>query len=215
VTGRRLAGLEGSFAVAAGELGMCSAAWLFSQVLLEQGGAELLRQARDELGREYPILDAIAERTLAGAAPPRPDPAPLLAAIGQPRRVVVVGIETLFLDALLPRLDGVKVALLRHGPFDVDWQRVLDNFGGRVAATDLDDFQTWAGPRSVLLCFAYASHGHGAFVLPSWERVVGADVRTQFRALVAWDVLAGPLLVYPRWLVEVSLDAFTHVVSAR
>ena len=36
--------------------------------------------------------------------------------------------------------------------------------------------------------------------------------RSQFRALVAWNVLEAPLQLYPRWLVEVEADTFTHFV---
>jgi hypothetical protein len=206
-------GVGASFRLAAGELGMCSAAWLFGDALLAGGGPELVRELRAELGRDFPVLDAVTDLLLRGRRPPVPDPAPVLAAIGNARRVVVVGLETLHLDALLATDPAPRIALLRHGPFAADWDRVLANYGGRVETTDLDTFQTWAGPRSVLLAFAYGTQGHSTYVLPSWERVVGADVRTQFRALVAWDVLEASFIVYPRWLVEVSTDGFTHVVG--
>jgi hypothetical protein len=45
-----------------------------------------------------------------------------------------------------------------------------------------------------------------------WLRACGADVRAQFRALVAWNILAAPLALYPRWLVDVEADIFTHFV---
>ena len=207
-------GLATSFRLAAGELGMCSAAWMFGRVLQEGGGPELVHHLRDELGRTYPVLDTVAKLILDGHPPPRPDPAPVLAAIGQARRVVIVGLESLFIDALLPRLEGIRVAFLRHAVLPVDWARVLANHDGRVEATDLDSFQSWAGPRSVLLTFAYGSQPHSTYVLPSWERLMGADVRTQFRALIAWDVLGSPFFVYPRWLVEVPTAGFTDLVMS-
>jgi hypothetical protein len=43
-------------------------------------------------------------------------------------------------------------------------------------------------------------------------RVCGEDVRTQFRSLVAWDVLPHPFFVYPRWLVPAALSTFSAVV---
>jgi len=50
-------------------------------------------------------------------------------------------------------------------------------------------------------------------VLPLWLRACGADVRAQFRSLVAWNVLPSPLDLYPRRLVEVDADeTFTHFV---
>jgi hypothetical protein len=51
-------------------------------------------------------------------------------------------------------------------------------------------------------------------VLPAWVRATGEDVRTQFRSLLAWNVLQAPMFVYPRWLVEVDAASFTHVFRA-
>jgi hypothetical protein len=123
-------------------------------------------------------------------------------------------VEATFLDALVERLDpAVKVAMIAHSPFSVDWNRVLDNYGGRIERVDLDTFQNWAGGKSALLTFAYGRVDSRTAVAPLWLRACGADVRSQFRALVAWNVLEAPLLLYPRWLVEIEADSFTHFVS--
>jgi hypothetical protein len=160
-----------------------------------------------------PVLDAVAAAWLDGVcAPPLQTEAVERALLGA-KKVVLVGLETRFMDALLPRLPDVRFALLQHGTFDVDWERVLANYGGRLTPLDFDRFQAWAGASSALLTFAYGVHGASTHVVPSWLRVTGEDVRTQFRSLVAWDVLAAPMWVYPRWLVEVPKGAFTRVIA--
>jgi hypothetical protein len=208
------AGLSQSLRLAAGELGMCGAAWLFVEQIAGAGSRELVAELRNQIGREFPVLDAVADQFLGGRTSPVVDAARLPNVCLTARRLVVVGLEARHLDALLGVLDpSVEIAILCHSAFPVDWERVVANFGGRVKTTDLTAFQGLAGPRSALLTFAYGLHDAKTFVLPAWERVMGDDVRTQFRALVAWDVLGGPFVVYPRWLVEVPVHRFTHLVA--
>lgn len=204
-------GLEQAFMVAAGELGMCGAAWLFAENVAQDDGDRGVASLRDTLGRSFPVLDAVAERWLEGDRRPRPDPAPALAACANASRVVVVGLEAFHLDALVAGLGRARCGLIQSSPFDVDWERALSNYDGRVEPLELEHFQAWAGPSSVLLTFAYGVQGHSTHVVPAWLRVIGEDVRTQFRSLVAWDVLRAPMFVYPRWLVEVPLSVFTDV----
>lgn len=204
-------GLEQSFSVAAGELGMCCAAWLFVGEVATRGGEQQVRTLRDELGRSYPVLDAVAERWLSGARSSEIDARALDAPLQGITGVVVVGLEAFFLDALVARRPSTRFALLTHGPFDADWERVLSNYGGRVEAVDLDRFQRWGGPTSALLTFAYGIHGSATHVLPTWLRVIGEDVRAQFRNLIAWDVLRAPMFVYPRWLVKLETAGFTEL----
>jgi len=205
-------GLEQAFLVAAGELGLCSAAWLFVREVAEELGEPGVEGLRDELGRAFPVLEAVAGAWLGGARAPDTSPEGVLGVCGGAERVVFVGLESAFLDVLVPRLEGVELALVQHSPFTVDWKRVLANYGGRVEAVDLDSFQGWSGPRSALVTFAYGTQGFSTHVQPAWLRVTGEDVRTQFRSLVAWDVLRTPMYVYPRWLVEVPGTSFTHLV---
>lgn len=206
-------GLEQGFQVAAGELGMSTASWLFLREVAAAGGDALITELRDRLGRSYPVLDAVALAWLSGAREPRTDPSRVVEVCQRADRLLIVGLEAAFLDVLLPRLDSrVKVALLKRSPFEVDWDRVVANYP-HVTLLDLDVFQRWAGPRSVLLTFAYGIHGPHAHVLPGWLRVIGEDVRTQFRSIVAWDVLGTQMFVFPRWLVEASTESFTHLIS--
>ena len=208
-------GLDQSFTVAAGELGMACAAWLFIENVAREEGDAGVSSLRDALGRSFPVLDAVAAQWLAGTRALKIDPAPILAAAEGATDLVVVGLEAFLLDALVARLPrDTRCALLCHSPFEVDWERVLSNYGGRVKPVSLESFQAWAGPRSVLLTFAYGVQGRSANVLPAWVRSTGEDVRTQFRALMAWDVLQAPMFVYPRWLVEVVATSFTHVFDA-
>lgn len=203
-------GLGDAFLTAATELGMCSAAWLFAREA-EAVGQEHLLALRDALGRAFPVLDAVVAARLEGAEPPAPS-ADALAQLQRYKRVVVVGVEATHLDALVAHRGEQKLALLTEAQVPTDWGRVLSNFGGAVEGVDLAGFQRWAGPHSALLTFAYGVGPSTAHVPPLWLRVAGDDVRTQFGALLAWDVLHHPMYVYPRWLVEVALDGFTGLL---
>ena len=206
------ASLGQSFLTAAAELGMCSAAWLFARELARTGGDELVAQARDMFGRDFPVLDAVAGRWLAGARHPAVDPSRVAAACRNARRVLVVGLETDFLDALVPHLEG-EVALLASSEHETDWARVLSNYGGRVSPCDLRSLHRFAGARSALVTFLYGVNAQVAHTVPGWLRVIGGDVRTQFRTLVGWDVLGSEMFVYPRWLVEAPVSDFSEVVA--
>lgn len=209
------AGAEQAFTVAAGELGFASASWLFVREAAEDGGDARVRALSDALGRSFPVLDAIATAWLEGDRGPRIDVDAVLAALDGSTRVLVVGIEADQLDALVPRLPAsTEIALLDHSAIAADWDRVLANFGGRVRRTALSSFHELAGARSAVLTFVYGHDGHNANVRPAWLRVLGPDVRTQFRAFVGWDVLPRPLYVYPRWLHEHPLAELTTLVSA-
>lgn len=207
------AGLDQAFGAVAGELGQSTSAWLFVRAVARCAGDRGVEQLADTAGARFVVLEAVARRWLSGVREPKVDAGPVLAAIGGATRLVVVGVEAAYLDALVARIDPtVKIALMTHSPFPVDWNRVLDNYGGRVERVDLDTFQHWAGGKSALLTFAYGRQDALTVVGPLWLRACGADVRTQFRALVAWNVLESPLELYPQWLVQVEVESFTHLV---
>lgn len=201
-----------AFLMAAGELGMASAARLFVREMAGLGGAELVAEARDALGREYPVFDFVAHRFLEGDGEPRLDPTELRRALAGITRLVVVGLETDALDVLVSTFSDVEMGLVAE-PFGVlpDMRRVLANFGGALRSVDLTDFRRWAGKRSALLTFVYGTDGHAAHVATTWLRVSGPDVRSQFRSLVGWDVLGEPMRLYPRWLVETSCEDFSDI----
>lgn len=208
------AGLEQAFQLAASELGFCSAAWLFVKAAQENGGEESLLGLRDALGRAFPVLDAVIDAYQKGMLAPDPNPGAVVDLCWNAEKVLVVGLEAEFLDALMSALSKPEVYLLTHSDFDVDWTRVLSNYGGKVLPVSLNEFQRCAGPKSVLLTYVYGVHGHSTHVLPAWMRVTGEDVRTQFRSLIGWDVLRSSFFVYPRWLVEISAQSFTHLLSS-
>ncbi|WP_437874533.1 hypothetical protein [Sorangium sp. So ce513] len=203
-----------AFRMVASELGMRSAARLFVRELMEAGGAPLVREARDALGREFPVLDFIAEQRLSGGEEAPIDPQGVLDALRGVTRLLVVGLEADGLDALAPRLPGVEVGLVTDaGGLDPDFRRVLANYDGLMVPVGLSELQRWAGRRSALLTFVYGTDGHAAHVSPSWLRVSGPDVRTQFRSLIGWDILGRPMTVYPRWMVETSAGDFSRLVG--
>lgn len=206
--------LERAFAVAASELGHASAAWLFTREVGAEAGPAGVEELRDGLGRAFPVLDAVARRWLGGTRDPAIDPGPVVAVCRGAARVLIVGVEAAPLDLLVPALGEARIGLVQHGDGEVDWRRVLGNWSGRVEGTDLADFRRWSGARSVLLTFSYGGTDEALHVPPAWLRVHGPDVRTSFRALVAWDVLGTPMFVYPRWLVATPRDDFSHVIGA-
>jgi hypothetical protein len=207
-------GIDQAFLAVCGELGMTTASWLFVRAVARCSGDDGVAALAESVGGAFPVLEAVADGWLAGTRERRTDPTSVLAALGNATRLVVVGVEATFLDSLVERLDAsVKIAMIAHSPFVVDWERVLDNYAGRIERVDLDTFQNWAGGKSSLLTFAYGRNDARTAVLPLWLRACGLDVRSQFRALVAWNVLDTPLERHPRWLVEIETDSFTHFVD--
>jgi hypothetical protein len=208
-------GLEQALNAVAGELGMACASWVFVRAVARCAGDEGVSELVEKVGAEFVVLDAVARGWLAGNRAPNTDPSKVIDAIGKVTRVVVVGLEVEYLDRLLEKLRAaVKVAIVAHSAFPVDWQRVLDNYAGRVERVDLDTFQHWAGGKSALLTFAYGRADNArTAVVPLWLRACGPDVRAQFRVLIAWNVLASPLDLYPRRLALVDAgETFTHFV---
>ncbi len=202
--------LAQSFLAAAAELGMCTAAWLFVRELAAHGGDAAVAETRDRLGRSFPVFDAVCARHLDGQprAPIAPDA--IVKACDGARRVLVVGLETDFLDALVPRLTA-EIGLLTFGELETDWPRVIANYGGKVTPCELASFQRFAGSRSALVTFLYGTGAAVGHVSPAWLRVIAGDVRTQFRTLAGWDVLGREMFVYPRWLVQTPLADFSVV----
>lgn len=207
-------GLERAFAVAAADLGFAAASWLFLREAAADSGEHGVAALRDALGRSYPVLDSVAAAWLGGIRAPHVDPGPVRSALHGAERILVVGIEAHHLDALVATLPAaVDVALLQSSTLQTDWPRVLANFGGRIRGVDLASFHELTGARSAALTFVYGNDGHVTHVRQAWLRLVGPDVRTQFRALVGWDVLPGPLTVYPRWLHQVPVGELTRIVG--
>src|SRR5690606_24819392 len=129
-------------------------------------------------------------------------------------RLLVVGLEATWLDALLPRLRGVEVGLLRPDTgLTADFGRVLANYDGLAVGVELADLHLWSGRRSGLLTFVYGSDGHIAHVPAAWQRVSGPDVRTEFAALVGWNILGSPMELSPPWLAGTSVRDVSGVVG--
>jgi hypothetical protein len=206
-------GIDQAFAAVVGELGMATASWLFVRAVSRCNGDAGVAALADQVGSSFTVLDAIAREWLDGKREMQVDVEPVLAAIGKATRIVIVGLDAAFVDALVERVAGrAQIALVAHSMFEVNWERVFDNWGGKVERVDLDSFQRWAGGKSALVTFAYGRQGSRTAVDPLWHRACGVDVRPQFRSLVAWDVLGVPLGLHPRWLVEGDADSFTHFV---
>ncbi|MHB1045524.1 MAG: hypothetical protein ACYC4P_05885 [Thermoanaerobaculia bacterium] len=204
-------GLEDAFRIAAAELGMCSASRLFVREA-STSGSDAVAELRDRLGRPFPVLDAVAASAFEGLPSRVPDPTSVLEALAGLRRLLVAGFEADFLDALVPALaTDVRVGLVRTAFLEGDWQRIADNYAGRLELVEMGAFAGWAGPRSGLLTFVYGVQGYVTHVAPAWLRVAGDDVRPIFRELVGWDVLGRPMSLYPRWLTEVPAGSFTRL----
>jgi hypothetical protein len=210
------AGLTSGFLVAATELGMLSAARIYVEEVAAARGAAGVEELGDALGREYTILDFVVSRWLDGRSPAPLDPRPVVAELGEPKRVLIVGVEADGLDALVAALPAAtRIGLaVGGGGLEPDAVRAAANFGGRVEVVALSEWTRWAGARSALVTFVYGSDGHVAFVAPAYLRLVGPDVRTSFRGLVGWDILGGPPRVHPRYLAGASLTDFSAIVGA-
>jgi hypothetical protein len=122
------AGLDQAFGAVAGELGMSTSAWLFVRAVARCAGDRGVEGLADAAGAQFPVLDAVARGWLDGVRQQAVDARPAVDAIGRATRLVVVGVEAAYLDALVARVDpAVKIAMITHSPFPVDWDRVLDN----------------------------------------------------------------------------------------
>jgi hypothetical protein len=205
-------GLELAFSVAMGELGFCSTAWLFVREVALYGGQDLVRSLRDELGRTYAVIDAVAADWLAGHRAPVIAIDPFISASQGLKKLLVVGVEADFLDAIVPLLPNTEIGLLRHSLIDLDWDRVAANYQQHVQLVDMTSIAEWAGNRSGLLTFLYGHNAHVAHVRSAWLRIFGQDIQTQFRSIIGWNVLRTPLFMYPRWFVETSVQDFSEVL---
>ncbi|MDZ7813438.1 MAG: hypothetical protein U5L74_10090 [Ideonella sp.] len=204
--------LAQAFRLAASELGMASAAWLFVRETAAAEGSDGVVALRDAMGRNWPVLDAVCAGWLEGVRESCIAPEVLLDEMKGAQRLLLVGYEAEWVDALLLHLPReVRVGLMTAGDPLTDWDRLLANHGGRVEPVDPVSFQTWAGPRSVLLSFVYGHTADHVYVLPTWLRTSGSDVRLQFRALLGWYVMRTPLALFPRWLVAAEYGAFTQL----
>jgi hypothetical protein len=203
-----------AFEAGAGELGMHAAAWMVVEELGGAGGDALVREACDRFGRSYAVLDAVCRQWLRGErrGPVRAEEA--AAACGGAERLLVVGLESRHLDALADRSPRVRIGLLPSDEFAIDWDRVSANYAGRLERVSLGEVPSWGGRRSALLTFVYGVDREHALVPATWLRVIGPDVRAQYRSIVGWDVLGVPLDVHPLRLFEAPLRDFTLVVSA-
>lgn len=206
--------LAEAFLVASSELGMASTARLFLRELAREGGPRVVLAARDAFGRSFPVFHCLATQWLRDMRVLTPRVDPVRGALAGLARVLVVGLEVDWLDVLLPRLSGVEVGLMREETsVTADFRRVLANYDGLAVAVELAELHRWAGRRSGLLVFVYGSDGHVAHVPASWLRVAGPDVRTQFSALIGWNILGEPMEVYPRWLAETGVGDFSQIVG--
>lgn len=207
-------GLGSAFELASAELGFVTASWLFIDDVARLSGRDGVVALRDELGHSFSVLDFVASEWLEGKRERAIRTSSVLHSLEGSRRVLVVGLEAAHLDALVRDLaPSVRLGLLTYRLQRVDWQRVLDNYHGRVEAVDLSGFQGWAGARSALLTFVYGRRGSMINVLSAFLRVTGSDVRTQFRDIIGWNVLSRAPEVYPRYLVETAASELTELVD--
>jgi hypothetical protein len=202
-----------AFSVAVSELGVLTAARLFVREVAEEGGAALVEELATTLGLEYAVLEAVARQWLAGARRAEADASAALAACTGASQLVIVGLEADCLDALVPKLQDTRAVLVRTPGVATDYERLTAGYGGRLETAELGALQRFAGRKSTLLTFLYGTRGDATWVDPLWMRVNGADVRTQFRALIGWEVLGAPMDLYPRWLVETTAAEFSHLVA--
>ena len=196
--------LAAAFQMAAAELGFATASRLF---LEGADSPESAARLEDELGGPFPVFGSVFDQHRHGPLRP-PNVEAVAHVLARVRRVVVVGLEADWMDALCG-LDLEIGWIPAEHPVGEE-ARVLRNWGGRVER--VHTLSEWAGANAALLTFSYGSLGDSLAVRPIWLRVYGPDVRAWFRHLVAWEVIGAPLVRYPRWMVEVPRTDFTHEV---
>jgi hypothetical protein len=193
--------LGSAFQMAAAELGFATA----SRVFLEQAeGPDATARLEAELASVFPVFGSVLDQRRAAPLPP-PRVQSLAPLFSRVSRLVVVGLEAAWMDALT-ELD-LEIGWIPPEHPEGDEERVLRNWGGRVQK--VTTLSRWAGEESALLTFSYGRLGQRLAVRPAWLRVYGPDVRAWFRHLIAWDVIGTPLQRYPRWMVGVPRTDFT------
>jgi hypothetical protein len=205
-------GIGQTFKLAAAELGFRSAARLFIGSL--GGDPSTVEALRDVLGREYPVLDAVAAQWLRQGGLPPPTIEPVRQGLSGCRTVVVVGLEVDFLDPLVAAMPEARFKLLAMTPLPADWGRIVSNYEGQAEVVTLEEALACAGARSAALCFAYGDKDGSLYVPQSWLRFFGRDTKSLFRTIMAWNVVPAPFEVYPRWLSPCPTADFTDVVIA-
>lgn len=207
-------GLGAAFELASAELGFVTASWLFVDEIARLSGEDGVASLRDELGPMFSVLDFVATEWLEGKRERSIRTDAIVQALTGTRRVLVVGLEAGHLDALGRVLDpATRIGLVAYRLQKVDWKRVIDNYRGRVELVDLASFQGWAGARSAIVTFVYGMRETRVNVLSAFLRVMGSDVRTQFRDIIGWSVLSGPPEIYPRYLVETLATELTDIID--
>lgn len=202
-----------SFATAAGELGMVSASRLFIRTCAAHGGTQAVADLKHQVGAAFPILDTAAQDFLERGQLPAIPIDHAVGLLAQVATVVVVGFESEPLDLLAAALTRQRLLVLTHAALPGDWERMLANYRGSVAAVDLDGILDHAGPDSALLCFVTGRQEQTVYVPSAWLRVHGPDTRTVFARLVGWNLLPFPFERYPRWQAEVPADDFTDMIG--
>lgn len=207
-------GLRAGFLVAATELGMFSAARLYAMEIARARGTEGVAHARDELGRDYPVFDAVATRWLSSGDVPMVDERPLVEELGDATRVLIAGTEADAFDPLIPALSHARIGfLVGGGGLEPDAARFAANFGGRLEIVPLTEWTRWAGSKSALVTIVYGTEDDVAFVPQAHLRLVGPDVRTSFRSLIGWDILGARPRLHPRFLAETRLRDFSALIG--
>lgn len=93
---------------------MASAAWLFAGEVGAAQGVAGVEAMRDDLGRAWPVLDAVCANWIDGRRDPDLDPREVAALLADASRVAV-GIEADWLDALVAALPATtRVGLVQY-----------------------------------------------------------------------------------------------------
>jgi len=200
------------------EVGPFSASVVTLQAIHAVGGEQLVIRAVADVGRELPVLASLAQSTRHLAALtelPASCLHQLRDELSAAANVVVIGMESLFIDILLDQFPQKRAFCVPHA-LDVDVARIASNLRGESQLCDISTFVRYAGPQSLLLTFVY---GTGCEPLTYAHflsaRAVGADVRERFGAVVGIDLLGRELAFVPNDLVQVPTTSFTRLVLPR
>jgi len=113
--------------------------------------------------------------------------------------IVVVGIESVFLDNLSRKLPESQVYFIPHSE-NIEEERVLANFPSNVHLADVREVMSLGGLRSVLLSYIFCQIQEDSFVYPVALRSIGPDVRSSYNQIIGLNILSD----YKRYLSDMT-----------
>jgi len=200
-----------SVRAASRELGVFSASLVALETIIGAGEQTMLGSLLNTHHRKLPLLativksgfssDDLRHRVVSCMNK-------ITAEIEASQTVLTIGIESVFLDAMLDRYRNKTFVCVPHDP-SVDLDRVSSNLPAHAQVCDMTRFMHFAGAQSIVLAFVYGTGYHTTYTNFQTARLLGKDVRERFRTVIAVDLLGTEFSFFPQDLVEIPMENFT------